>query len=335
MNRPLSQSLALAFRSAAGRGSQQVHAFSIMMKPTEACESCFRRRAGRPYNRAKLGYQWISSDCGGPHMPSDDEKANRTYRLGVVSYLNAKPLIAGLEQQRDLKLVFEVPSLLPRMLADGRVDVALIPVIDLIHFGRKWRIVSDACIGCDGETLTVRVFSRVPPEQITRLYVDGDSHTSVILATVIWKELYGQSLDLLPFTGRETIAQCEAVLLIGDKVVNNSLIDYEIQTDLGLAWKSLTSLPFVFAVWAGPRDHDFADLARRLEAARDLGVASAPMIAADLGPGMGWPVALAERYLTARLAFHLGPRQRSGIKKFFELAGRYDLVSPVEELALP
>jgi chorismate dehydratase len=268
-------------------------------------------------------------------MRSDEGTVNRAYRLGVVSFLNAKPLIAGLEQQRDIELVFGVPSLLPAMLADGRVDVALIPVIDLIRPGRKWQIVSDACIGCDGETLTVRVFSRVPPERITRLYVDGDSHTSVILATVIWKELYGQTLDLLPFTGRETIAECEAVLLIGDKVVNNSLIDYEIQTDLGRAWKSLTSLPFVFAVWAGPRDHDFADLARRLEAARDLGVASAPMIAADLGPGMGWPVALAERYLTARLAFHLGPRQHSGIKKFFELAKRYDLVSPVEELALP
>jgi chorismate dehydratase len=125
---------------------------------------------------------------------------------------------------------------------------------------------------------------------------------------------------------------CEAVLLIGDKVVNHTLIDYNIETDLGSAWKSLTSLPFVFAVWAAPRDLDVSVLAGKLSAARDRGEASAELIAADFGPGLNWPVTLAKRYLTKRLKFRLGPRQRQAISKFFELAGKHGLIEPTEEL---
>jgi chorismate dehydratase len=126
------------------------------------------------------------------------------------------------------------------------------------------------------------------------------------------------------------------MLLIGDKVVkrpgSSRLIGYDIETDLGSAWKSLTSLPFVFAVWASPRGLAVEELARRLSRARDLGVQSAEMIAEDMAPGLGWPVQLAKRYLTARLKFTLGPRQRRGLARFLELAREHELVAAGQEL---
>jgi len=258
----------------------------------------------------------------------------RKWRLGVVSYLNAKPLIQGLDGDPNLELLYDVPARLPALLDEGAVDVALVPVIDLVRNARRWSIVSDACIGCDGETLTVRVFSRVPPDTIRRLHVDGDSHTSACLASILWQEHFGRSLELLPLTGGESRDECEAVLLIGDKVVTNTLIDHDIQTDLGQVWKSLTGLPFVFAVWAAPDDVDTAGFGERLSKARDAGVHSAAMIAADFGPGMGWPVALAQRYLTARLKYTLGRRERLGMNRFFELAGRHRLIPMVKEPVL-
>ena len=261
---------------------------------------------------------------------NDSEKT--IWRLGVVSFLNAKPLIAGLEADHEIELVFAVPSRLPRLLDDGQVDAALVPVIDLVQEGRSWQIVSDACIGGDGETLTVRVFSRRPPETIRTLHVDGDSHTSVVLARIIWKELYGVRLDVLPFNSDVSSDDCEAVLLIGDKVVNHSLIHFDIETDLGSAWKTLTGLPFVFAVWTAPRSVETTGLATKLERARDTGVATASMIAADLGPGMGWPVALATRYLTKRLKFFLGERQREGMLRFLELAEHQRLIPAAPEI---
>ena len=107
-----------------------------------------------------------------------EASAPQPWRLGVVSFLNAKPLIEGLDSDSRIELVSEVPSRLPALLDERSVDVALVPVIDLADPGRSWRIVSDACIGCDGETLTVRVFSRVPSETVRTLHVDSDSHTS-------------------------------------------------------------------------------------------------------------------------------------------------------------
>lgn len=264
----------------------------------------------------------------------DEHQASAVrHRFGVVSYLNSKPLIAGLELERSIEVRLEVPSELAGLLDCGDVDVALVPVIDLVQGDRNWRIVSDACIGCDGETLTVRVFSRVPPEQIHTLHVDGDSHTSVALAKVLWKQTHGIDLNIVPFSGRETVADCEAILLIGDKVVTQNLPDYEIETDLGSMWKSLTGLPFVFAVWATTIDDqaDLARIGRVLSEARDRGVETAELIAEDFAPGMGWPVEVAKRYLARRLKFMLGDRQREGMERFFGYARESGLVAPDRE----
>lgn len=256
----------------------------------------------------------------------------QAWRLGVVSYLNAKPLVAGLEASPAVHLLFDVPSRLAGRLDAGEVDVALVPVIDLVGRDRDWKVISDACIGCDGETFTVRVFSRVPPAAIRRLHVDGDSHTSVALARIVWREMYGTALEVLPFAAATSVEQCEAVLLIGDKVVNHTLLDYPIETDLGSAWKSLTSLPFVFAAWAAPRGMETVEIAALLSQARDKGVESAELIAADYGPGLNWPVTLAKRYLTKRLKFTLGPKQREAMRRFFDLAHKHAIIERAKDV---
>ena len=258
----------------------------------------------------------------------------RKWKIGVVSYLNAKPLVEGLDAWEGAELIYDVPARLSGLLDRRAVDAALVPVIDLFERQDVWQIISDACIGSDGETLTVRIFSRSRPKDIRRLHVDGDSHTSVALARIIWQECYDRRLEVVSYQGTEAVEDCEAVLLIGDKVVHHNLLEYEIQTDLGSAWKSLTSLPFVFAVWVAPRDTegDLAALGCKLSEARDRGVASARRIAAEFGPGLGWTVTLAETYLTRRLKFTLGPRQQLAMARFLELARRYDLVPALGEL---
>jgi len=270
--------------------------------------------------------------------PSDAPPPEHAFwRLGVVSYLNSRPLVHGLDADPALELRFDVPSRLAALLDDGSVDAALVPVVDLAAPHRKWKVISDACIGCDGETLTVRVFSCLPPERVETIFVDGDSHTSVVLAQLIWRELYGRPVAVTPLA--DAPRDAAAVLLIGDKVVTDKPIDFEIETDLGAAWKSLTGLPFVFAAWAADASADTTRLGRRLGQARDAGVRCASVIAEDVGPGMGWPVATARRYLTSRLSFTMTPRHVQGMRRFLELAVRHRLLpdraafpGPVEEL---
>src|SRR5437588_8871065 len=115
----------------------------------------------------------------------------KALRIGSVSYLNARPLIYGLQEADDLDLHLEVPSRLLAGLRDGRFDIALLPVIDYQRLGNLCLVPSGG-IGCDGSTLTVRIFSKKPIEWIQTLACDTDSRTSVALARVLLAERYGR-----------------------------------------------------------------------------------------------------------------------------------------------
>jgi chorismate dehydratase len=244
-------------------------------------------------------------------------------RLGVVSFLNSRPLIEGLSGRDDLEMAFDVPSALPAGLARGDFDAALIPVFDVLNSSGRFRVVSDVCIGCDGETMTVRVFSQAPPDRIAALHADVDSHTSVNLARVLWHQIYDRTLDIIPFDARREKADAlEAVLLIGDKVVDCERAGFAYETDLGGAWRQHTGLPFVFAAWAVREDADEAmiqELATVLSDARDRGVARAGAIAVEQGPQLGWSEAHARRYLTRCLTYRMDHRYVEGVNLFARL----------------
>ncbi|MHC4441183.1 MAG: menaquinone biosynthetic enzyme MqnA/MqnD family protein [Planctomycetota bacterium] len=252
--------------------------------------------------------------------------------LGVVSYLNSRPLIEGLEADDGVGLKYGVPAELTGMLEQGEVDAALIPVIDLARSQGAWKQISDAGIGCDGATLTVRIFSRVSPERITVLHADDHSHTSIVLAQLIWKHCYHRELDIVPTAIDDDFDSCESVLLIGDKVVGAPRDAFEYDVDLGQAWKQWTGLPFVFAVWAGPAGGDHSRLAQLLRQARDRGVCRAGQIAADMGPELGWPVELAAEYLTERLIYTITPAAEKGMQRFVNLANQAGLITKPGEL---
>lgn len=283
------------------------------------------------------------------------------YRLGVVSFLNSRPLIDGLEGDGRVQLTCDVPAALPARLADGSVDVALIPIVDVLRSAGRYRVVSDACIACDGETMTVRVFSQVPPHRVQRLSVDGDSHTSVALARVLWRELFDVDLEVERIDARATdLSRLEAVLLIGDKVVDPARSSFGYEVDLGGAWKAHTGLPFVFAVWAAnddategangtdddvdagetarPSGRDPAylhEVAALLSAARDRGVARAGDIAEQQGPAMGWPIELARRYLTRCLKFTLDAGTIEGADRFGQLCSDLGVLSAPTAIRWP
>ena len=68
----------------------------------------------------------------------------RRIRIGAVTYLNVRPLTFTLaELAPDAEIVVDLPSRLADGLADGRLDVALIPSIEYLRDSR-YSIVSDA-----------------------------------------------------------------------------------------------------------------------------------------------------------------------------------------------
>ncbi|MEX0885049.1 MAG: menaquinone biosynthesis protein [Phycisphaeraceae bacterium] len=256
-------------------------------------------------------------------------------RLGCVSYLNARPLIDGLESDEAVALHRDVPARLLADLEAGRVDAALCPVVDYHRATVPLVILPQAGgIGSRGETLTVRLFSRVPLESLTRVHVDVESHTSVALLAVLFRERYGRALELVPLEPGDD--EPGAVLLIGDKVVTDAPARsrYPHQLDLGEAWHERTGLPFVFAVWMTRADAAVDGLAERLAARRAVNAARIEAIARVHGPAHGWPVELATRYLGQIMRYDVGAVELTAMRRFSELAAVAGLIDTARPLRI-
>lgn len=265
------------------------------------------------------------------HPGVSDRGAART-ALGAVAFLNARPLVEGLDEDPRIRLEYAVPSVLFEWLVGHRVAASLIPVVDLVS-DPPVKPVSDACIASDGETLTVRVFSRVPPGGVDRLRVDGDSHTSVVLAKVMWKEMFGRIPRTTPLREVMPSAKEDGVLLIGDKVITHRPRGFAFEVDLGAAWRELTGLPFVYAVWAMLADEDPGDLPELLSRSRDLGVSRLSEIAERRATTAGWPVDIARRYLAEYMDYRMTDRHREGMELFLGKTTELGLLEATEEVA--
>src|SRR5436190_13321995 len=111
-------------------------------------------------------------------------------RVGAVNYLNTKPLVCDLELLAPrAELVLDVPSRLADDLAAGRLDVALIPIIEYFRAG-TYTVVPNIAIASRGPVLSVTLFSRVPWQEIRRVALDAGSRTSSALAQVILHHRY-------------------------------------------------------------------------------------------------------------------------------------------------
>jgi len=254
------------------------------------------------------------------------------HSVACVSFLNSKPLIDPLVGHPDTTVHFEVPSKLLTLLDQGLASTGLLSVVDYHTAKHPLILLPSGMIGCDGPTLTVRIFSRVPPQNITTLHVDTDSHTSIILAQVILREQFKTAprlVDLQPG------ARPDAMLLIGDKVVNAAPAtdDYPHQLDLGEQWKLLTGLPFVFACWMQRRDMRDDSLAQLLLEAQQRGAHITDQLLDRYAAEKRWPRELARKYFTQYLRYEVTPAARHGLARFFELTRKHQLLPTQRELA--
>jgi chorismate dehydratase len=127
---------------------------------------------------------------------------------------------------------------------------------------KQYHLISDYCIACDGEVASVCLFSEVPINEIKTILLDYQSKTSVALLKILLKDHWNINPKLADTSsGYElSIENTTGGLVIGDRALaqrNQSKYCY----DLGLAWKQLTGLPFVFAVWVSnkPMDKQFIE----------------------------------------------------------------------------
>jgi chorismate dehydratase len=249
-------------------------------------------------------------------------------RIGSVGYLNARPLGDEIDMNRHT-LTLGHPAAIARLLRDGEVDVALIPVAAALS-DADYRIVPGVCVGADGPVGSVLLVAETPVEQWTKVLLDGVSRTSAVLAELLLrhaptftervrKDLVIEKADPDSALGRAR--GTVAALVIGD-LAREVPARFAVRLDLALLWKSWTGLPFVFAVWAG-RPDVAPEVVQHLSAAGRKGVARIPEKYAgkDLA------------YLTQNLRYALDDAALTGLRRFGALAHRAGLL-PREDLEL-
>ena len=265
-----------------------------------------------------------------PHKPTP-------LRIGAVSYLNSKPLIFCLEslicgsEIADSKLVLDLPSRLTQGLADKSLDVALIPSIEYARHG-GYSIVSNACVGCNGSVESVKLYGRVPVSQIRTLALDEGSRTSAALTKILLAERFDihPLISTFPMGGSPSDSDADAVMLIGDRGMIPIDGQFKFVWDLGRQWCDWTGLPFVFAMWIARANlpggqKTLNELARLLNLARDRGTTMLEKIAHAEAPSLGLTVEHCQTYLRDNLTYRLGPAEKRGLQRFYELATRHGL----------
>ena len=273
-------------------------------------------------------------------------------RIGAVNYLNSKPLVCGLQRLRRMPgLRMTCPADWPIRWPPGGLDVALVPVVEFFRTPGQ-RIVSDACVACQGPVLSVKLHFRVPPKDVRRVALDEGSRTSAALT----QDSAGRNVRRAPGVGaaadrlRAGNDRCRrrpadrrpsdcglrprASAGIADSTSANSgrnpqsAIDrgFVEEWDLGERWCSWTGLPFVFAMWVARADVDVDEVAAALPRPREIGEwSNSTKSPSAKRRRWGFPTELAKSYFRDNLHFTLGRQERDGLRRFYELCVAHNL----------
>ncbi len=251
-------------------------------------------------------------------------------RLGAVEYLNARPLVYGLERAPGFSLRFDVPSRCADLLHADAIDLGLVPSIEYLRGPRPYAIVPDLAVASAGPVASVNLYTRKDPRDLKSIALDTTSRTSVALTQVIARRVYRLNPELVPMAPDlpAMLAQADAALIIGDKAL---FLDHEAEgaqkIDLGQLWTGATGLPFVYAFWAGRLAAVAPEGVQRLRQARDEGLAAAPAVAAAYFPDDPARRAVAERYLRDNIRYTLDAAAIEGLTLFYRYAAELGLVS--------
>lgn len=243
------------------------------------------------------------------------EDSLKPFRVGSVGYLNAAPLVRGIENE----LVTATPARLAEMLQKDELDAGLVSLTEVL-FNDRYDVLDGIAIASLGEVKSVLLGHRRPLEETKEIFCDTASLTSVNLLRVLLAER-GLKPEFKPLPDYQSAEKLDAVLLIGDAALDfgRAQTGHEI-FDLGTEWLTLTGLPFVYAVWALRRGVENARLRRQLREARDFGLDTLDHI---IQTRPEYDHEFRKDYLGWHIHYHLGGDEKRGIAKFIELLRKH------------
>ncbi len=269
-----------------------------------------------------------------------------TLTIGRIPYINCYPVYGAIDRgliRIDAHLVDGVPTALNALMAEGKLDVSVVSAVEYARDSRRYLLLPDLAISCDGPVRSVMLFSKRPATELSqrRVLVSRSSMTSVALLELLFENVWharplfvptdAEISDVASFGAEDHDARLvigDAALLLesnsgasdrrGEKT-SEGVPQYPHAYDLGAEWKRWTGLPFVFAVWVAQRNVavDAALAAHAgLIASRDWGIANVPTLAKQAAEATGVAVDACEQYLEG-LDYGLSYPHLAGLTEFY------------------
>lgn len=248
-------------------------------------------------------------------------------RVSIISYLNSKPFLFGLNKMskaKQIDLSLDIPSKTVSKLALNLANIGLIPVAGLEDLD-EYKIVSNFCIGAVGKVRTVVLVSDVPLNEIETVLMDYQSRSSVLLAKVLakfyWKKEFIWENTCNDFQNK-SIKGNSAGVVIGDRVFDIEG-KYKYSYDLSEEWFNFTGLPFVFAVWVSTKNVS-DEFQNEFNKALEFGADNiAEIIEREQN---NYPNVNINNYFNQNISFIFDEKKKAGMNKFLELAKKMEFV---------
>jgi chorismate dehydratase len=258
-------------------------------------------------------------------------------RFAASNYSNSAPLIWSFwKGSRQTQIEFmpdAAPARCAEMLRKSEVEIALTPVIEYQRI-EDVLIVPEVCVGAREQVKSVILATGGMDLRAAKtVALDASSKTSVSLTNIIFKEFFARAPAFVSHAPDvETMLEsCDAALVIGDPALRIDRARFR-TFDVAEIWREFTGCGFVFAFWLARQK--FAEPARRIDfpAARDEGLEKVEEIIDFYSRSVALGKNDFRRYLTENISYALDDELLKGLRLFYELARRHDLIRDVKPI---
>lgn len=253
-----------------------------------------------------------------------------TPRISASSYSNTAPLIWSFlygSQRGKFELILDnAPARSAELLAQKRVDAALVPVIEYQRI-EDVLLVGNVCVGAKQRVRSVCLVTKgLDLWDVESVALDVSSKTSVALTKIIFQEFYGfhpRYREAKPNLD-EMLSDSHCALLIGDPALMIDERKYQ-KFDLAETWREFTGFGFVFAMWMANKEKARITKTIDFAAARDEGLAHLEEIISNYEAEISLAREDFRLYLSENISYSIDENMREGLRLYFELAQKHGL----------
>lgn len=239
--------------------------------------------------------------------------------IGKIPFLNCVPFFNYLDAGAD-EIVAATPRRLAEMLARGELDAGPIPAVEWFALKDEYALLDGWGIISDGPSHSVFLYSKKPFSELNgeTIYLTEQSLCSIALLKYLCAR---ENISGVQWIDGGAPGDDDARLLIGDAAMaarENLEARGFVAIDLSDAWKTLTGLPFTFAVWVIKKsipEEEAKILSDRIRASHDKAMLNIDSVAAEQQEVRELPAGLIKHYLRS-FVFKHNERSTEGMGLF-------------------